>query len=347
MTLQLSGVELLLRIAGYGTLNSTLTVSIAFILIAFFVFANGLRGTAWGSVVKDILVLGSVIFAGIFLPIHFFGSPAHVIDRVLAQRPDWMTLVGSGANGPLWFVSTVLLTALGFYMWPQALAATYSARNEDTIRKNAIFLPFYQIMLLLVYFAGFTALLVVPGLKASAADQSFMLVVQQYYPPWVLGIVAGAGALAGLVPASAQLLAAASVFSRNVLAPYGIAADERSQLLVTRLLVLIVAALALGFWLIAKTTLVGLLLIAYNGITQLFPGAIYTLTGVRATAFGVGAGIITGIALLIVFTATGTTTFYGLNIGFFALIGNALVALAASAIVPKRNLVMEPAGSEA
>jgi solute:Na+ symporter, SSS family len=72
-------------------------------------------------------------------------------------------------------------------MWPHSIAAVYAAKSEEAVRRNAIILPFYQIMLLLVYFAGFTALLIKPGLKGSEVDQSFMLVVQEHYAPWVLG----------------------------------------------------------------------------------------------------------------------------------------------------------------
>ena len=86
VALQLSGLQILLRIAGYGTYNATASVCIAFIVLALFVFSAGLRGTAWASVVKDVFVLGAVIFAGIAIPVRFFGSPAAMFDHVLAQR---------------------------------------------------------------------------------------------------------------------------------------------------------------------------------------------------------------------------------------------------------------------
>ncbi|MDE2572286.1 MAG: hypothetical protein KGM44_07155 [bacterium] len=73
------------------------------------VFTTGIRGTAWASVAKDTLVLLGVIFAGIFLPIHFFGSPANVITKVLAVQPNWMTLSpGSQGLGTTWFVCAVV-----------------------------------------------------------------------------------------------------------------------------------------------------------------------------------------------------------------------------------------------
>ena len=38
-------------------------------------------------------------------------------------------------------ISTVLLTATGFYMWPQLFAGSYAAKHEDAFRKNAVVLP--------------------------------------------------------------------------------------------------------------------------------------------------------------------------------------------------------------
>lgn len=333
VTLQLTGLQILLTLAGYGRFNATVAVGVAFVLMTSFVYAAGLRGTAWASVVKDILVLGAVIFAGIVLPIHFFGSPANVLTQVLRLHPDWLTLRrGTAPQGEVWFISTVLLTAMGFYAWPQTMSASYSAKSEDTLRRNAIFLPLYNLMIILVFFAGCTALLVLPGLHGRAADQSFILLVQKFYPPWVLGVIAGAGCLAGLVPASAQLLGAASVISKNVLGDWGgIATGARARTAATRLCVLGVAALALLVWLTAKATLVDLLLIAYSGITQFFPGMVFALLWKGATARGVGAGIICGVLTVGLLAYYKVDAPWGINVGLIALLVNTFVCLLLSA----------------
>ncbi len=343
-TLQLTGVQILLRIAGYGAIDPLVAVAVAFALITLFTYVTGLRGAAWASVVKDALVLAGVVFAGIVLPVHFFGSPAGALDAVLRDHPGWLTIAGPSApNGITWVISTVVLTTCGFLMWPQAMAAIYSARDEDTLRRNAIYLPFYQVMLLLVFFAGFAALEIVPGLRGSAADESFLVVVQRYYPAWLLGLIAAAGVLAGLVPASVQILAAASIVAKNVFAEVGIARDDAAQTRLTRVLVLVVALLAFGFWALARTTLVGLLLIAYNGITQLFPGAALGVAARRPPALAVGAGIVAGLAVLIGFTVTGTSQVHGVNTGLIALACNAAVLGVVAAVAPRRERAVRSA----
>lgn len=337
VTLQLSGLQLLLRIAGYDTFNTTIAVGAAFLLIAVFVLTAGLRGTAWASVVKDVLVLGAVIFAGVAIPVHFFGSWSATIDQVLRVHPHALALAaGAAPHGTVWYVTTVLLTSLGFFISPQGMTGAYSARSEQALRRNAMLLPFYQIALLMMFFAGLAALLIVPGLKGPAVDQSFLLVVQRYYPPWVMGFVAAAGSLAALIPASALLLAAASVFTKNVLGSFGIATNDRARLATTRVLVIVVALLALWFWLAEQKTLVELILIYYSAIAQFVPGVFAAFLWRRATAWGVFAGFACGVGVAIALTIASATP-WGVNAGFAGLSLNVVVLVAVSLMTPART----------
>jgi hypothetical protein len=65
--------------------ESFLTAGLAFGLIVAFVLVSGLRGAALASMVKDALVLGAVLFAGIVLPVQFFGSPKCKSSFVLRE----------------------------------------------------------------------------------------------------------------------------------------------------------------------------------------------------------------------------------------------------------------------
>jgi SSS family solute:Na+ symporter len=338
VTLQLTGLQILLTIAGYGKYDAVVAVGAAFILIALFVFTAGLRGAAWASVVKDALVLTAVVFAGIFLPIHFFGSPVAMMDRVMQLHPGWMTLKsGTGGYGTVWYVSTVLLTSIGFFMGPANAQSIYAAHSEQTVRRNMMFMPLYQLIIILVLFAGFTALAIVPGLKGPAADQSFMLLLQRYYPSWVLGLVAGTGCLAALLPASVLLLGAASIFSKNVLTDaFGVATSDRSRLFWTRTLVLVVAVLALVLWIFAKTSLVDLLLFYYNGITQFLPAVIFALVWKRVSAWAAGAGIVTG-EIVAAFSLHSSSGPWGINPGFLALAANIVVCTVIALAFPRKN----------
>lgn len=338
VTLQLSGLQILLRIAGYGNYDATLSVCVAFIVLAFFVFTAGLRGTAWASVVKDVLVLGAVLFAGIAIPMRFFGSPAAMFDRLAEVHPQMMTLpVGTMPHGTVWFVTSVLVSTIGFFMGPHTISATFSARSGDTLRRNAMLLPFYQTALALMLIAGLSATLITPGLKGTHVDQSFLLVVQRYYPGWILGLITAAGALAALVPASSLLLAGASVITKNVAGDVlNFATSDRARTLLTRVCVLVVALLALVVWLFAQKTVVELLLLYYNGIVQFAPAAFATFIWKRATAWGVAAGIGVGLAVAMPLAVLNVAP-WGINVGLLGVGTNAAVLIAVSLLTSRRE----------
>ncbi len=340
VTLQLSAIEIFLKIAGYGTVNAEFGAVLSFIAIIAFVFATGLRGTAWASIVKDALVIGALLFVGVAIPLHFFGSPAVMFDQVLRAHPNHVVLGALTApKGSIWFVTTVLLTGIGFFMGPHSIAAVYSAKDAGVLRRNAMFLPLYQLVLLLVFFAGFSALLIAPGLHGPAADQSFLTIVVRYYPAWIVGFVVATGTLCALVPSTALLLATASIVSKNIVSDlFDRAHDDRARLLVTRVMVVAIGLLALGLWIAYKTTLVSLLLLYYNGVTQFTPAFVFGALSRRTPAWGIIAGIVAGIAVALALALTNTAPF-GCNPGFVGLIANVAIVGVAT-LLSKAN---EPA----
>jgi SSS family solute:Na+ symporter len=347
VTLQLSGLQTFITIGGYGMFNAQTAAAISFIAITGFVFIAGLRGTAWASVVKDTLVIGAVLFAGLAIPIRFFGSPAGMFDQLIRTHPASLVLApGAAPHGMIWYISTVLLTAIGYGMGPHSVAAAYSAKDEVTLRRNAMLLPLYQLVIPLVFFAGFSALLIVPGLKGTNVDQSFLLVVQRYYSPWVLGLVIAAGSLCALIPATALLLSAGSLIAKNVLSDgFNVARDDRARLFATRTMVVIIAALSLVLWIYKKQTLVELLLLYYNGVTQFMPAFVFGFLWRRTTAWGVAAGIAAGTALVVYLAAKGVNP-AGINPGFIALALNvALLVTVSLATQPKQEPAVVAAGS--
>lgn len=344
VTLQLSGLQIFLTIAGYGEINAQTAAIIGFLIIIAFVFSTGLRGTAWASIVKDALLLGALLFVGVAIPIQFFGSPAGMFDQLLRAHPGSLTLrsVG-GLHGSVWYVTTVLLTGIGYYMGPHSIAAVYSAKDEQALRRNAAFLPFYGLAILLVFFAGFSALLISPGLKGTAADQSFLVIVQHYYPAWVMGFVAAAGALCALVPATALLLSGGSIVAKNIIGDmFGRALDDRSRVLTTRVMVVVLGLLSLGLWLSFKTTLVELLLLYYNGVTQFAPAFIFGFLWRRTSTLGITLGIIAGISLSL-YLAYFNLTPYGINGGFLGLLLNAAIVVAVSLL--RRGAATQPSSA--
>lgn len=214
-------------------------------------------------------------------------------------------------------------------MWPHNFGASFTARSSETLRRNAVVMPLYTLLLPLIFFAGFAALLVVPGLPDG--DLSLLAVVQKTFPPWFLGVVGGAGALTAMVPCAILILTASALFTKNfvrpILAP-SMSDDDVAKLAKAASVVLMAAALL--FALSGARTIVALLLLGYAGVTQFFPGVVLGLYWSRANRAGVFAGLVVGIATVTFLTLSGRDPFMGLNAGFVALVLNFILVIAVS-----------------
>ncbi len=138
-----------------------------------------------------------------------------MFHQVQDAKPGFAALKGDQLS-PVWFSSTVLLTALGFYMWPHTFGSALTARNEDVFRRNAIFMPLYQLLIAFVLLVGFVAVLRLPGLGESETDLALLGISQRAFPDWFVGLIGSAGMLCALVPGSMLLIASATIVARNV-----------------------------------------------------------------------------------------------------------------------------------
>src|SRR5262249_20133924 len=207
LALQLKGLGIIVSQPSYGTISSTAAIWIGAVALSLYVAASGIRGSAWSAAIKDILTLSVVVFIGIYLPVHYFGSIGEMFHRVEDAKPGFTALKGDQLT-PVWFSSTVLLTALGFYMWPHTFGSALAAKNEDVFRRNAAFMPLYQLLVVFIFFVGFAALLQLPKLDDS--DLALLSVAKDAFPQWFVGVIGAAGALCALVPGSMLLIASAT-----------------------------------------------------------------------------------------------------------------------------------------
>jgi len=67
---------------------------------------------------------------GIYFPFHYYGGYRPMFEAIEAAKPGFLQLPAKGMS-PSWFSSTVLLSAIGFYMWPHTFASSYTAKNES------------------------------------------------------------------------------------------------------------------------------------------------------------------------------------------------------------------------
>ena len=346
LILQLKGLGIIINVASYSAISSTQGIWIGAVIVAAYVFVSGIHGSAWTSVVKDILVMSVAVFLGLYLPYHYYGGIGAMFEAIDQAKPGFLALPESGQSST-WLVSTVLLSTLGFYMWPHMFTATFAAKREDALRKNAYVLPIYQLMLLFIFFVGFATVLQVPGLQGGDIDLALFKISLQTFDPWFVGVIGAAGVLTALVPGSMILVTAATLVANNIYRPLRPQANDAHVGFVAKLMAPCVMLVAVYFTLGGGDTIVALLLMAYAFVTQLFPVLLASLVRnnpvTRTAAF---ASVIVGEATVAWVTLTKSTVaalfpflpapLADLNVGIVALVLNIVTLVVVTLLT--RNL---------
>jgi len=330
--LQFAGLGIIVNVASFERIDGQVAMAVSTLAVTAFVLACGVRGVVWVSVLKDFLLVAAAFVLGLGLPYLRFGGIGPMFAEVHRLYPGHLTMPGGTTNyGHLWFVTTVIVNS-SLFAWPHYFGSLFTARNADTVRRNAILMPLYVVPMALVLFAGCAALLLVPGLKNG--DLALLTAVRATFPPWLLGIIGGAGALTAMVPAGMQILTASTLLAKNFVRPYFAPnLSEEGIGRVAHYIVPFVAGAALYLSLHSSTTLAGLLLLAYSGVCQFGPGIVLGLFWKRVTTAGILAGMVVGLAVAAALTFSHHDPFHGFNAGFIGLALNLLIVVVASLLI--------------
>lgn len=344
LVLQFKGLGIIVSEASYGRVSPAAAIWTGAIALIVYVVISGVRGSAWTAALKDALILVVVVAMGLYLPYHWYGGIAPMFSAIDQARPGFLTLGGTGRS-PSWFISTVLLTSIGVYTWPQFFSGVYTARSDDVFRKNAVVLPLYQLVVLFVFFVGFAAKLKVPGLNGADGDLSLFRIAKLSFSPWVIGVVGAGGLLTALVPGSMLLICAATILAKNVYREFVPTASERRTAFVARALVPVLTLISVLLTLHGGQAIVALLLMGYNVVTQLFPALVLSLGAAprissRAALAGIAAGEVTVAAVTVSGASLGTLlpgwppVVTELNVGVVALVVNVVVMTLVALFTP-------------
>lgn len=340
LELQLTGLGIIIEETSYGAVPRNVAIVLGAVALAAYVVISGIHAAAWNAIIKDTLVLVVVVFIGIYLPVHYFGGIGEMFRKVATKTPDFLQL-HAPAHDTGWFITSVLLSALGFFMWPHYFGAVYASKDAKTFRRNAMFLPLYQLVLLFVLFTGLTAYLIVPGL--SNGDLSLLRVSEHALPSALVGLVGAAGLFCALVPGAMLLTTAATMLAKNVYKEVFPRSTDQRIGFVARTMVPVVTLIALYLTFKGGAAIVNLLLLGYAFVTQLFPSMVMSLLPRNpVTKWGAGAGMTVGAVIVGWLTLGNYTTgsvlpflpagLHHLNVGVLALVANIIVCAAVSVV---------------
>ncbi|WIG54985.1 MAG: Na+/solute symporter [Rhodanobacteraceae bacterium] len=345
IALQLVGLEKVFEAMGLGVLGigRETPLIIAFVILALYTYSSGLRAPALIAFVKDAMLYVTVIAAVVIIPIKLggYGAVFDAAGKAFAAK--------GGDTGVLlkpdqyWSFATLALgSAFALFLYPHATTATLSADGPQTIRRNAVWLPAYSVMLGLVALLGYMAL--AAHIDVKDGSMAVPALINASFPPWFAGFCFAAIALGALVPAAIMSIGAANLFTRNIWRPYAnsqLSNAQESRIAKNISLLVKFGALLAVLYLPTKFA-IDLQLLGGIWMLQIFPAVVCGLftRWLRAPALLLGwlAGMVLGSALAYaqglkpVYTFVFDDAHYGIYIGLLALVLNFVVSILATPV---------------
>lgn len=335
LTIQITGAGLLFTFATEGQFPFWLGSLLAFGVVTLYVFVSGLKGIGWTNLLQGILMLVVAWLIGITTVYQFFGGVDQMFTEIELVSPEYLTIPGGG-DGWTWaaFSSAILISVLGFVMWPHVFMKSYSAEDNRSIKRTITLYPLYALLVVPILMTGMAGIVLLQDTELSRPDEALLQIVVYLLdlPPVVIGIIL-AGAVAAAMSTGANLAhTAGTIVVRDLVTPLaGNRLSERGAYRWTRISVVIVSALAYLFAITNNQSIVQLFLIAYGVVLQFLPPVLATLFWRRANLPGALSGLLVGLGVAAYFTFLASPPL-DIDGGLWACIANFLVLVVVSLV---------------
>jgi SSS family solute:Na+ symporter len=340
IALQLVGMEVVIKALG---LTGELPLAAAFVILALYTYSAGLRAPALIAFVKDLMIYIVVLVAVVLVPARLggYGAVFSAAGTAFAAKGgnSGLTLQVSQF---LPYATLALGSAMAAFMYPHTLTGIFAAKSADTIRKNAVFLPAYTLLLALIAMLGYMAY--AANVHPQSANDVVPALFNSLFPSWFTGFAFAAIAIGALVPAAVMSIGAANLFTRNFWKAYvNPSVTSEGEAKVAKIVSLVVKVGALAFILFVPTQFaLDLQLLGGVWILQTFPAVVFglffgwfrggplLLGWLAGLAAGTGLAFADHIKPVHAFVVGGHS--YGVYTGLTALVVNVLVAIVAQLV---------------
>ena len=302
IALQLVGMQVVIGALG---IPGHLPLIVAFLILAGFTWTAGLRAPAMVSIVKDLLIYLTIIVAIIAIPIAL-GGFGHIFSKVAAAKLILHAPHGNSTGIYSGYATLALASAMGLFLYPHTATAVLSSSGPKVIRRNAVFLPAYSILLALLALLGYMAIAAgvdkLPEFAAGFAKYKSSFAIPalflDMFPGWFVGIGFAAIAIGALVPAAIMAIASANIFTRDIYEPFIKTTTGRNETLSAKIFALLVILGAILFIVAIPTKFaVQLQLLGGMWIIQTFPAIVFSLFTRFFNGWALLIGWIVGIGL--------------------------------------------------
>lgn len=307
VTLQMRGAGIVIEAVTDGHVPLWAGAAAAYVIVTVYVLSSGVAAVGWTNTFQGLFMLIIAWSLGLYLPISLYGGVGEMFTRIMAERPELLSLPGLTETGEPWswggYSSAIIVSAVGLMMWPHLFMKAFTARSDNTLRQTVVLFPTFQLFLIPVFLIGFAGVLYAEAPPSSDFILPHMILNAEL-PAIVVGLFCAGALSASMSTGDALMHAAASVVVEDGIRPFKSLTDQQRRRLIQGFVV-VVGVIAYGFAVSEGVSLVVLLLTSYGVICQLAPPIVAALYWPRATTAGTIAGFAAGAATAAFFFLTG------------------------------------------
>jgi SSS family solute:Na+ symporter len=345
LALQMKGAGFVLSAVTRGGIPEWAGAGLVYAVVTVYVLRSGVLGVGWTNTFQGIFMMLLAWGLGLYLPYRLYGGVGEMFRQIAAERPELLTAPGLTPAGEPWswgeYSTAVIVSILGFSVWPHLFMKAFTARNNRTIRQTVMLYPTFQIFLVPLFFIGFAGVLF--HSPPAEADQILPhMLMNMDIPALLVGLFCAGALAASMSSGDAMVHAAASIAVRDGLVEgAGKKLDSGQQRTWIRLAVIPLMIVSYAVAVIYKGSLVYMLLTAYGAVVQFMPVVLATLYWRRATARGVLSGLLAGFAVTMLFVLWPDLRPFPMHAGIYGFIVNTaslvVVSMSTRSSCPERD----------
>jgi Na+/proline symporter len=293
--------------------------------MAVYISVGGWRGVVWTDAVQGVLLTAAMLAATV-VTLQLAGGLDSVIATLDRIQPTLLAAPAGVENLTSRWLSLLIVSAIGFAMYPQAIQRIYAARSERALKKS------FTAMLVVPFALGACTLLIGlsgaalhPGLEGVASDRVFaLLLADALENHYALVVFVLCGLLAAIMSTSSSVvLTLSSIFTRDIyqstLRP---GAGSRELALAGRAFTSFILVLVVLASVNTTTTLWRLTEIKIELLMQLFPPLLLGLYWPRMNRRAAIAGLLAGTATVALLMLTGHARWWLFQAGLYGFFVN-------------------------
>lgn len=268
-------------------------------VVVAYTFLGGFMAVSWTDFIQGAMMFLAIIIVPA-VAVYSLGGLGDTWALMQAEIPGhfalWDPSIETSATVIMMISS--LGWGFGYFGQPHILVRFMAINDSNELHKaTRIAMTWVVISLSAAVFMGLVGRVYLsPMLEGADAERVFLVLTQTLFSPFVGGLILSAVLAAIMSTASAQLLVTAATISKDFYKNFvHKSADEKELVLISRMTVLIVAALAITLALNPNSYILNIVAYAWAGFGSVFgPVVLLSLIWRRMTRNGALAGMIVG-----------------------------------------------------